>query len=250
MNLILLSDNDFTGHNLAVLRDERRVKHILGVHRADVGDTLKVGLVNDKVGEGTITAIKDCSVTLSVALTSPPPIPSNVRLILALPRPPMLKRILQTISTLGIKELVLLQSSRVDKSYWQTPQLNELKIREELILGLEQARDTVLPQISFAKRFRPFVEDSLIDFVGTEQGFVAHPYARQSSPHNIEAPCVIAIGPEGGFLDKEVDEFSRRGFTGISLGERILRVETAVTYLLGRFSNNVTNSSMATAGLK
>ncbi|MBU2887266.1 16S rRNA (uracil(1498)-N(3))-methyltransferase [Gilvimarinus agarilyticus] len=241
MNLILLFPSDFSRDNTVTLRDERRVRHITQVQRISAGDTLKVGLINGQTGVGQVIELGSDSVTMSVSLTQEPPAASNISIILALPRPPMLKRILQTISTLGVKELILLQSARVDKSYWQTPQLRENKVREELILGLEQARDTRMPAIHQAKRFRPFIEDELQDFLGERQGFIAHPYARQHSPHNVSDSSVIAIGPEGGFLDKEIDAFEQRGFTGISLGPRILRVETAVTYLLGRFSSNAIN---------
>lgn len=241
MNLILLSPDDFTSADVVTLRDERRVKHILNIQKVSPGDRLKVGLINGNTGEGLVSSVSDKQVSMRVSLTTPPPPASNISLILALPRPPMLKRILQTISTLGVKELVLLQSARVDKSYWQTPQLRDEKIHEELILGLEQARDTRLPQIHFARRFRPFVEDSLQELLGSRQGFIAHPYAQQVSPHNVTHETVLAIGPEGGFLEKEVEAFCERGFEGITLGPRILRVETAVTYLLGRFSNNLTN---------
>lgn len=238
MNLVLLHPEDFIDENCVRLRDERRVTHILKVHRARVGDQLTAGQINGKIGKGTIVSVENCSITMQVSLTDTPPAPSNISLILALPRPPMLKRILQTISTLGIKELTLIQSSRVDKSYWQTPQLQPEKVFHELVLGLEQARDTQLPNIHFERRFRPFVEDRLEQLLDSRRGYIAHPYSNAGCPHAVVEPCVLAIGPEGGFLDQEVADFEERGFCGVTLGERILRVETAVTYLLGRFSKH------------
>src|SRR5690606_28312505 len=98
---------------------------------------------------------------LQVEFQQPPPAKLPLTLLLALPRPKMLKRVLQTVASMGVPRLVLLNSYRVEKSFWQTPFLTPEAIREQLILGLEQSRDTVLPEVWIEKRFKPFVEDQL-----------------------------------------------------------------------------------------
>ncbi|RYZ96209.1 MAG: 16S rRNA (uracil(1498)-N(3))-methyltransferase, partial [Moraxellaceae bacterium] len=45
------------------------------------------------------------------------------------------------------------------------------------------------------------------------------------------------IGPEGGFIPYEIDLLNKQGFEVVNLGERIMRVETVVPYLLGRLFN-------------
>ncbi|MCP8898646.1 16S rRNA (uracil(1498)-N(3))-methyltransferase [Gilvimarinus xylanilyticus] len=234
MNLILLFPQDFSNSSQVLLADPRRVEHITRIHKAVAGDSLKVGLANGDVGRGVITQISAGQVSMRVELDTPPPEASNIRVILGLPRPPMLKRSLQNLAALGVKDIVLLQSARVEKSYWQSPQLTAAKIQHELVLGLEQSCDTQLPQVRFAKRFRPFMEDELNTYAGTDDKLIAHPYSQTSCPYNQKDPLVLAIGPEGGFLDKELDSFCDRGFVGVTLGSRILRVETALPYLLGR----------------
>ena len=64
--------------------------------------------------------------------------------------------------------------------------------------------------------------------------FIAHPY--DSARHELRSPKVIAIGCEGGFIEKEADTFIRNGFTAFTLGERILTTEYAVPYILGMMS--------------
>ena len=104
---------------------------------------------------------------------TPPPLP--LTLILAMPRPKMLRRTLQSISSLGVKQIYLINSARVEKSFWQTPFLGDEALQNELLLGLEQARDTVMPEIYQRKLFKPFVEDELSEIIGNSQAYVAHP---------------------------------------------------------------------------
>ncbi|WP_049721839.1 16S rRNA (uracil(1498)-N(3))-methyltransferase [Gilvimarinus polysaccharolyticus] len=233
MNLILLFADDFDSHGFAVLRDPRRIEHICQVHRAKLGDTLRVGQVDGLMGNGKIVQLQSQQITLELNLTEPPPPPSNIHLILALPRPPMLKRTLQTIATLGVKQLTLLQSARVEKSYWQSPQLQPQKIHSELLLGLEQGCDTQFPVIHTAKRFRPFVEDQLPELIRDHDAILAHPYVDAPCPTTTSRPTLLAIGPEGGFIDNEINMLTKAGFKGVTLGRRIMRVETVVPYLLG-----------------
>jgi len=234
MNLILLFADDFSHEGHALLRDTRRLEHIHKVHRAVLGDVLRVGRVDGLMGVGKIIHIDPQQITLEVSLTEPPPAPSNIHLILGLPRPPMLKRTLQTIAMLGVKQLTLLQSARVEKSYWQSPQLQPHKIAAELLLGLEQGCDTHFPVIHTAKRFRPFVEDQLPQLMRDHDALIAHPYVTTPCPTTTDKPTLLAIGPEGGFIDNEMAIFTEMGFLGVTLGPRIMRVETVVPYLLGR----------------
>lgn len=146
----------------------------------------------------------------------------------------MLARTLEHVSALGVKRVTLMHTRRVEKSYWQSPELKPEKIRQHLLLGLEQARDTRLPEIAFETRFKPFLEDRLPAMLANQRGLLAHPGLAQACPRGISDATLLAIGPEGGFVDYEVEKFLELGFEGIHLGERILRVETAVTALLSR----------------
>ncbi len=233
MNLILLEASDFTAPDTVTLLG-RRLQHVLTVHRADVGDLLRVGLVNGQMGDGIVTALDAEALQLKVSLTLPPPRKQPVILLLALPRPKMLKRILQMVTTLGVEQVVLLNSYRVEKSFWQSPWLSEAAIREQLVLGLEQARDTVLPEVLLAPRFKPFVEDQLPTLMQGRRGWLAHPGGALVDPGDVREPQLLAIGPEGGFIPYEVEMLQRAGLQTIDLGQRILRVETAVAVALAK----------------
>ena len=235
MNLLLLDDADFVGVDRVILRD-RRLTHLHDVHRADAGDALRVGRLGGLMGSGRILRLETGEAELQVAFDQPPPAKLPLTLLLALPRPKMLKRVLQTVASLGVPRLVLLNSYRVEKSFWQTPFLSPEAIREQLLLGLEQARDTVLPEVSIEKRFKPFVEDRLPALAAGSLGLVGHPGDYPACPRGLplDQPVTLAIGPEGGWIPYEVEKLAEAGLQPVQLGERILRVETAVTALLAR----------------
>lgn len=234
MNLLLLEDADFIGVDRVRLTG-RRLKHLHEVHRAETGDRLRVGRLGGLMGEGHLLSLDADSAELAVELKQAPPAKLPLTLILALPRPKMLKRTLQTIASMGVPRLVLVNSYRVEKSFWQTPFLQPEEIREQLILGLEQARDTVLPEVSIEKRFKPFVEDRLPALATGTLGLVGHPGDYQACPRAVEQPVTLAIGPEGGWIPYEIELLREAaGLQPVQLGERILRVETAVPVLLAR----------------
>ncbi|WP_043311111.1 16S rRNA (uracil(1498)-N(3))-methyltransferase [Pseudomonas sp. ML96] len=233
MNLLLLEEADFVAPDRAVLQG-RRLKHLHEVHRAEAGDQLRVGRLGGLMGRGTLLTLDASHAELQVELGQPPPAKLPLTLLLALPRPKMLKRVLQTVAAMGVPRLVLLNSYRVEKSFWQTPFLEPDAIREQLILGLEQARDTVLPEVSIEKRFKPFVEDRLPAIAADTLGLVGHPGDYPACPRALSEPVTLAIGPEGGWIAYEVEKLGEAGLAPVQLGERILRVETAVTALLAR----------------
>lgn len=233
MNLLLLEESDFVEAGRVVLTG-RRLQHLLQVHQAQPGDSLKVGLINGLMGSGTLLSLDDRQADLRVDLRQPPPAKLPITLLLAMPRPKMFRRIMQHCATLGVPRIVLLNSYRVEKSFWQTPFLEPASLRENMLLGLEQARDTVLPEIVIEKRFKPFVEDRLPTMLSGTQALVAHPGEYQPCPRAVSGPVTLAVGPEGGWIRYEVDKLIEAGFSPVQMGDRILRVETAVTALLAR----------------
>ncbi|GHE20704.1 16S rRNA (uracil(1498)-N(3))-methyltransferase [Halomonas urumqiensis] len=235
MNLILLSPDDIEHDHLARVRDPRRVTHLREVHRARVGDAMTLGVAGGGIGRGELLSLDADEARFAIdTLDQAPPPALPVHLVLALPRPRMLARTLEHVTALGVKQLTLLHTRRVEKSYWQSPELSPAKIQAHLTLGLEQARDTVLPDVTLARGFRPFVEDHLPELLAARRGLLAHPGMPISCPRGIDAPTLLLVGPEGGFIEWEVERLLAAGCEGIHLGPRILRVETAVTALLAR----------------
>ena len=233
MNLLLLEEADFIAADRAILRD-RRLTHMQEVHRSVVGDSLRVGRIGGLMGSAELLRLDADEAELRVTLDQPPPAKLPLTLVLALPRPKMLRRVFQTVAAMGVPRIILVNSYRVEKSFWQTPFLEPEVIREQLILGLEQARDSVLPQIVIEKRFKPFVEDRLPAITEGTLGLVGHPGNYPPCPRGLDEAVTLAIGPEGGWIPYEIELLGKSGLQPVQLGDRILRVETAVTALLAR----------------
>jgi 16S rRNA (uracil1498-N3)-methyltransferase len=234
MNLILLFNEDFVEGASRARLAGRRLRHVLDVHRAAAGDELCVGLANGRIGTGTVTAFTESFLELDVRVERDPPQALPVALILALPRPKVLRRVLRSACSMGVKRMVLLNSFRVEKSYWSSPLLSLESIQEQLVLGLEQSRDTVLPVVQLRPLFKPFVEDELPGLIKGTLPLVAHPNASAECPRCVDRPVTLVVGPEGGFIPYEIEKFIAAGFAVVHAGDRILSVETAVPALLSR----------------
>jgi RsmE family RNA methyltransferase len=233
VNTLLYCDADVTAPGQITLRDER-VQHLTKVLKVELDQSLRVGELNGKLGVGKIVSIASGEIVVSVEANHTPPAKLPLTLVLALPRPKMLRRILRTVAELGVADLHLINSYRVEKSYWKTPALQEQKVREYFVQGLEQARDTVLPRLHRHQRFKPFVEDELPALIGNRNALAAHPGDYPMCPRGISGELVLVIGPEGGFIPYEVEKLEESGCKIVSLGSRIMRVENAVTSLIGR----------------
>lgn len=231
MNLILLFPEDFISDSEVRLAG-RRLAHVTSVHRAGIGDSLAVGLAGGGLGRGEVTHLDREALEMKVTIDGAPPQPLDVTLVLALPRPKVLNRVIASATSLGVKRIYLINAWRVEKSYWKSPRLSEENLLMQRILGLEQAKDTILPSIELRRFFRPFVEEELPAIVAGGRAFVAHPGGTETPA--ARGRVTIAIGPEGGFIAEEITSLERIGFATMSLGERILRVETAVAVALAR----------------
>jgi 16S rRNA (uracil1498-N3)-methyltransferase len=233
MNLILLFKDDFSDENKVRL-EGRRLRHILEVHRPAQGDELRVGLEGGLTGSGRIISITAASLEMEVSLAEHPPAALSLTLLLALPRPKVLRRILLSVTAMGVKRIFLMNSYRVEKSFWQSPVLEAESIQKQLVLGLEQARDTILPEVFLRSFFKPFAEDEMPELIKDTLPLVAHPTAQEACPRDVRQPVTLAIGPEGGFIRYEVEKLISCGFHVVHLGERILNIEAAVPSLISR----------------
>lgn len=168
MNVILLPKANFAvhtsadeaSHQIAHITDPNSIAHVYKVLRLGINDTLKIGQLGGNLGVARIANMTSTAITLDkVTLTQPPPPKLGISVILALPRPKVLRRLIMDMTALGVDDIILVNSCRTQKSYWQSPLLE--RVPEFVQEGLQQAVDTIVPNVYFKKRLRPFVEDEL-----------------------------------------------------------------------------------------
>ena len=235
MNLILFEAREVTADGRITL-GERRAAHIREVLRAQPGDTLRVGLLDGPRGTATVAAVAPEGVTLQCAWDGGPPEPPRVDLLLALPRPKVLRRLWAQLAALGVGRILLTNAARVERVYFDTHVLQPEIYRPLLIEGLQQAQDTRLPEVSVHKQLKILVEDQLDGLFPDSLRLVAHPAVRlplaDALPGRYAGRLLLAVGPEGGWTPYELDLLTRHGFLPVSLGLRTLRSDTACVALL------------------
>lgn len=232
MNIILLTPEEVNLHTKrAYIHHPKHVHHIKTVLQAQVGDCLKIGMLGGKMGSALIESIGDVVCLNECLLDKSPPAKLDLTVVFALPRPKVLRRMVVDMTAMGVAQMVIVNSARTDKSYWQSPILQ--KMDEFIQEGLEQGVDTIVPKIHLAKRFRPFVEDELVLYQGAK--WVAHPYAGQCIGQMTYLPKVLIVGAEGGFVPFEIDLLESLGVVSVSMGQRILRSESAINVLVGHW---------------
>ena len=246
MNLVLV-DKSQCGADDSIALDDRQARHLLEVLKVKPGSEVSVGIVNGPIGRARVSHCNasDCAVALewlpaSLADSSPPKLP--LRLLIALPRPKVARRLVQTCAELGIAELHFINSYRVEKSYWQSPLLEPATIEQATRLGLEQCRDSQIMRVEFHSRFKPFIEDVFPALVGEDRCLLAHPKVLDNvtticePPHCRQQTLTVVVGPEGGFIDYEVERLLEAGCEHWQLGKRIYRVETVVPLIVGQLA--------------
>ena len=239
MNRLLFEKGEIDG-DLVTFGGER-AEHVVSVLHGEIGQILKTGEIDGMIGTGEIVDIRRAEggrgeplVTVKVRHQCAAPEPW-VDIVLAPPRPRVMKRLLPQLASLGVGRLFLVGAKKVEKDFWGATLLKEENYRPLLVDGLMQAGTTRVTKIESRRNFRRFVADELDAISPKACRIVAHPYAEVGAAEPAVAPPVLlAIGPEGGWTDDEVELLEAHGFARYSLGSRILRTDTAVVALLGR----------------
>ena len=241
MNLILIDTADVKPDGTARIAGPQ-ADHIRNVLKSAAGHELRVGVIDGPTGTATITAVTDTFIDLACRLEAEAPPRPAVDLLLALPRPKVMRRLWAQLAALGVGRIILTNAERVERDYFDTHIITPDTYRPLLIEGLQQARDTRLPLVSIHKRFKVLVEDELDQLCPQRRRLVSHPgeigeigtgnYFGEMIPDLNSGRTLLAVGPEGGWNAFELGLLEARGFQRISLGPRPLRTDTACIALL------------------
>lgn len=234
MNLVLVLDHEVVAEGRAVIGGARG-RHLIETLGVEAGRALRVGREGEGLGKAEVSRVSAGLVELSYRIDLPAPPAPRLDLILALPRPKVLRRILEHAPSYGLRRIVLVRSANVDRSYFESPVLQPESIEAALTKGMEQAVDVFRPEVLIEPLFRPYVEDRLAGDCEGIRGVVLHPGPQIDEFRGFRgAEGAVAIGPERGWTAFEVELFAASGLAIAGLGPRILRVESAVAWAAAR----------------
>jgi 16S rRNA (uracil1498-N3)-methyltransferase len=235
MNLILLEQEEIRRDGTTAVSDAR-ARHLLDVLKVAPGHVVRVGLIDGGSGMATVTSMSSGTVGLRCQFDAPAPARPAVDLLLALPRPKVMRRLWAQLAALGVGQIILTNAARVERQYFDTHVLTPGCYRPLLIEGLQQARDTRLPQVSLHRQFKVLVEDHLDGLFQTGVRILADPRCETRLADVLSTPpgerVLLAVGPEGGWNEFELNLLTAHGFHSAGLGPRTLRSDTACIALL------------------
>jgi 16S rRNA (uracil1498-N3)-methyltransferase len=244
VNLIILEPGE-TSESGEVSLSDARAAHLVNILKVAPGSQVRVGILDGPRGVGAVQSIVDRTVTLRCAFEPDAPSRPQVDLLLALPRPKVMRRLWAQIAALGVGQIILTNAERVERSYFDTHVLTPGCYRPLLIEGLQQARDTWLPGVSIHRQFKVLVEDELDRLFADGLRLVASTIAASPTGATIQRSSdhqrmLIAIGPEGGWNNFEMALLAAHGFQAINMGPRTLRTDTACIALLALAHDSMT----------
>ncbi len=216
-----------------------RAQHILKVLRRAPGDTFVAGLVDGPLGTATILSASADALTLAFTPDREPPLPPPVTLLVGLPRPQTARDLLRDATTLGVACIHFVTTERADPNYAASSLWTTGEWRRHLLAGAAQACDTRLPKVTWTRTLASAlaVLPSSATRLALDNYEAATPLGSALSPQVSgltpqPSSLTLALGPERGWGPADRDALRTAGFTLCSLGDRVLRLETAVVAAL------------------
>lgn len=235
MNIVLFSKDEI---NKPLLLTDSRAKHILNILHKKEDDCFEAGILNEYAGIATIKKITDKELFFDFQQTWDGGKLHPLIMIIGFPRPIQLKRLLRDIASLGVQEVHLVGTELGEKSYLKS-NLAEHDVAYEMLKdGSIQAKSCHVPDLFihqtlndgliFLKEKNNAIKIGL-DNIKAEGSILYHPNFSESSNSIYEKNVIAAIGSERGWTDKERELLIKNGFSLRSMGNRVLRTETAAT---------------------
>jgi 16S rRNA (uracil1498-N3)-methyltransferase len=241
MNLLVLESSEI---DVPLPRSDRRVEHVRKILKKGPGDTLAAGIAGGPnepcpLGTARVESWDGSRMIFSFREEREAPPLRPVELVLGFPRPIQANRILKDLASLGVRSIHIAATELGEKSYADSTIFKEREFRRPLLEGAEQAGNPRLPSVSI----HPSLAECLKSLAGPDTGekrWALDPYRSEclfgkafgeesSGGRKAPASVFLAVGSERGWTDRELDTLAASGFRFASLGDRILRTETACT---------------------
>jgi|SRR6187551_2527128 len=239
MNLLLVESAELKDHLLRI--QDQRALHLLGVLKVKPGDEVRTAIIGQGALPARVVAVDEAQVTLETGVVVPAPRP-RLSVVLSIPRPKAVSRIIQAVSSFGAASITLINAWKVEKSYLDSPRLAPERLREDAWLGAAQGRQCHLPELRVISRFTSFLDEQSVSSTHPAVRFVMDPNASSDfrsqlsdvpTDSALPPPVLLAFGPDGGFIPREVESLHQVGYASVRLNTGPLRTEVAVAAALG-----------------
>ncbi len=225
MNLILFEEEELNS-NLPF--SDPRLIHIRDILHLKEDDDFAAGIIGGFRGRAKLISRGDSGwkVAFTALEESPPLLP--LTLVLGCPRPPVAKRLLRDMSTLGLREIRVCSTDLNEKSYLGSKLWREGLWRDALINGAVQGGSTLIPAVRTGSSLEQVLDNfpSGAEMIAFDNDEGIRSYSCWNNNPSYSS-AVLTIGPERGWSRRERNILDSFGFLRLHLGKRILRTETA-----------------------
>lgn len=232
MNLLLLDSKVKT---VSLAKDDPRAVHLRTVLGVQTGDQIDLAVKNGPRGKGRVSLLPDQRIDLSLRWVEDHPCDLfPIHLIVGFARPQTCRKILEQASALGVERMTFFQAQKGEPSYAKSRLWKTNEWMEKIDQGVEQAFASFVPVCAF----QPDLARALGDAKkrgGIKLALDNYEAAQPLSNDGVDgqSPILLALGPERGWSANERMLLRAEGFEIRHLGDRVLRLETAVVASLG-----------------
>lgn len=210
-----------------IVLDDDEARHLARVRRVPVGAEVELFDGQGRAARAEVVALGRDQATLRLVehLAPAPNPPARVTLASAIPKGERFDWLIEKATELGVERVVplLTERSTVD------PRAAKLdRLRRVVVEAAKQSRRNTLMALDAPQPWDRWAADALR--AGFEHRWLAHPGGPATWRDQALGPEIrvaLAIGPEGGFTDREVDLARVAGWELAGLTATVLRVETA-----------------------
>ena len=219
MNSLILKDDS------GIITDKAVLEHIHSTLKLEAGDDVKCTLLNRGLVKGRVTEISrgHCRLELGEITKAQE---QWFNLIVGISRPQTSKKILEHATTFGMRKLHFFKACLSEKSYLDSKIFEDRDYEEFLMAGLSQSAiyadlpEFKLDKYNPADQYKEHAQKFILD-VKSDKSFL-------DVELDFTKPVTLAIGPERGWIQEDLDRFHAAGFTSVKISSSILRVEHAV----------------------
>lgn len=217
--------------NITISNDD--IFHIVKVMRMKINDQFEINNDGD-IYLAQINSLAPFSFKILKKIDENHELKTKITLLYCLPKGDKIDLVLQKATELGVKQIVLVNSSRcIAKINDENKKKKLARFNKIIKEATEQCKRNNLPALKDVIKFNEISNyQSDLNLIAYENSKMSNQELKDLLRNFKGNTVTILIGAEGGFSKEEVEHALKNNFISISLGNRILRSETSVFNLL------------------